>query len=92
MKSLKGFKKPRPVKRKYISIHTKRSLLQKAENQCEHINPLTQQKCTSQFQLQFDHIKPLAKGGKDIPENLRVLCAEHNKIEAQKWGLKRPMK
>ena len=64
--------------------------MQKAHHQCQHIHPLTQQKCTSQFQLQFDHIKPLAKGGNDTPENLRVLCAEHNRLEAKAWGLKSP--
>lgn len=64
--------------RKYISVHTKRLLLNKAQNCCEYQDPLTQQKCHSKYKLQIDHILPWAKGGSDDSKNLRILCQTHN--------------
>ncbi len=70
--------------RKYISIHTKRELLQKANHCCEYIDHKSQQKCTSRFQLEIDHIRPLAIGGSDEVKNLRVLCRTHNLVMARR--------
>jgi len=75
------------TQRKYLSVHVKRAVLAKANYCCEHIHPETKRKCNSKFQLQIDHIKPLAKGGTDAIENLRVLCGVHNRFEALRWGL-----
>ncbi len=36
-------------------------------------------KCHSQHNLQIDHIQPVSKGGRTKLENLRVLCAAHNR-------------
>jgi hypothetical protein len=41
-------------------------------------------KCNSTHNLQIDHIKPFALGGTHEPENLRVLCAAHNRHVARK--------
>lgn len=41
-------------------------------------------RCTARNNLQIDHIKPYALGGTHEPENLRVLCAAHNRHEARK--------
>ncbi len=75
--------------RKYISIHTKRDLLQKANQQCEYVDHKSQQKCTSRFQLEIDHIQPLAIGGSDEVRNLRVLCRIHNAMMARRAQIQR---
>ncbi|MBK9322947.1 MAG: HNH endonuclease [Bdellovibrionaceae bacterium] len=41
------------------------------------------------FQLEVDHIKPLALGGEHRAENLRILCRAHNQLAAKKSGLRR---
>ncbi len=64
--------------RQYISVHTKRSLLQKANHACEYVDHKTQQKCNSKYQLEIDHIQPLSLGGSDEERNLRILCRVHN--------------
>lgn len=75
------------ARRKYIAQSLKRALLKKANYCCEYVNSQTKQRCGSRYQLQVDHILPLAKGGSDKITNLRVLCGVHNRQEALKWGL-----
>ncbi len=41
-------------------------------------------RCASTRALQIDHIKPVAWGGKGTKENLRLLCAYHNRLEAER--------
>jgi hypothetical protein len=75
------------LRRKSISLRTRRMLMEKANHQCQHVPAETGVRCNSRFQLQVDHVIPLAKGGADEVENLRVLCGIHNRAEAGKWGL-----
>ena len=41
-------------------------------------------RCDACSGLQIDHIVPFAKGGSNHPENLRLLCREHNRLAAEK--------
>lgn len=75
--------------RPYISIKTKRELLNKAKHQCEYIHRSTGPRCSSKYQLQIDHKVPLARNGSHDIANLRVLCGSHNRYEALKWNLPR---
>jgi len=77
------------IHRTFIPKATHRYIFNKAKNCCEYISPLTGGKCQSRYQLQLDHKTPLAKGGGNNPENLRVLCRAHNLAEARRWGLTR---
>jgi 5-methylcytosine-specific restriction endonuclease McrA len=40
-------------------------------------------RCEARAQLQFDHIKPLGKGGGWATENVRLLCPAHNQLAAE---------
>jgi hypothetical protein len=51
---------------------------------CRYEDPKTGRKCGSRFRLQCDHIIPFALGGETTFENLRLLCATHNRYEARK--------
>ncbi|HUJ55151.1 MAG TPA: HNH endonuclease signature motif containing protein [Gaiellaceae bacterium] len=35
--------------------------------------------CESSFDLQYDHILPVSRGGATTPENLQILCADCNR-------------
>ncbi|MFM6927816.1 MAG: HNH endonuclease, partial [Bdellovibrio sp.] len=74
--------------RQYISVHTKRSLLTKAQHCCEYQNPKTGRKCQSKYKLEIDHRQPLALGGTNEYNNLRVLCQSHNALAARDAGLR----
>ena len=41
-------------------------------------------RCGSNWDLEIDHIVPVALGGDDSPANLRLLCRRHNMLEAQR--------
>jgi 5-methylcytosine-specific restriction endonuclease McrA len=41
-------------------------------------------RCNSTHMLQLDHRIPVARGGKSTVENLRLLCAYHNRLEAER--------
>jgi 5-methylcytosine-specific restriction endonuclease McrA len=41
-------------------------------------------RCTATSALQIDHVLPVARGGRSTPENLRLLCAYHNRLEAER--------
>jgi 5-methylcytosine-specific restriction endonuclease McrA len=41
-------------------------------------------RCSSTWNLEIDHIKPFARGGDHSLHNLRLLCAKHNNLEAER--------
>lgn len=41
-------------------------------------------RCGSTSRLEFDHIVPVARGGKSTVENLRLMCRAHNQYEAER--------
>jgi hypothetical protein len=41
-------------------------------------------RCNSKWNLQIDHIIPIARGGDSSPGNLRLLCGKHNRLEAER--------
>lgn len=43
-------------------------------------------KAKSRRYMQIDHIKPMAKGGLSVPENLQVLCRKCNLTKADKYS------
>ncbi|MBC7372100.1 MAG: hypothetical protein H7326_11070 [Bdellovibrionaceae bacterium] len=67
--SLEQFPPQSKSRRKYLSIHIKRRLLNRAQNQCEHVDLKHHRRCASTFQLQTDHVIPLALGGTNEESN-----------------------
>ncbi len=41
-------------------------------------------RCEETIRLHVDHIKPVARGGSNEISNLRLLCAHHNRLQAEK--------
>ena len=70
---------------RYIPIALRRVTWRRAGARCEFVGPSG--RCTSKHKLQIDHYVPLALGGKTTPENLRILCRNHNLAEARFRGL-----
>jgi 5-methylcytosine-specific restriction endonuclease McrA len=53
------------------------------KGRCTFIGP-DGKRCNSTWNLHIDHIKPFAKGGGHNIQNLRLLCANHNHLEAER--------
>ncbi|MEJ2722354.1 MAG: HNH endonuclease signature motif containing protein, partial [bacterium] len=72
-----------PEKTRYIPARTRDAVFVRDKNRCTHIGK-NGKRCNETRWLQIDHIVPFAKGGTSVLSNLRLLCAEHNKLEAKR--------
>ena len=73
--------KPKPRTR-HIPIATRDQVMLRDKQRCT-FRSRSGHKCNSTHNLQIDHIKPFALGGSNDPQNLRVLCAAHNRHMAR---------
>ena len=65
-----------PGKRVNIPQNIKSELFKRANHQCEI------PKCGSNFKLEIDHIVPIHQMGTTAPNNLRVVCRNHNLLHS----------
>jgi len=73
----------KPLSR-YISTQVAREVFEKCNHACAYQDARSGKVCGSTHRIQIDHIRPYAKNGDSIPENLRVLCQAHNLYVAKK--------
>jgi len=84
-KLIKSSSKHRPQKSsnsqpRYIPQHVKDTVWQRDQGRCQYVGPDGRQ-CDERGGLEFDHIKPWAKGGSsNDSKNIRLLCRTHNQL------------
>ena len=70
----------KPLKiRRAIPSHLRKYIWERDKGQCTYVHQTTKRRCSAKRLLQIDHIQPFALGGKTEKENLRLLCAGHNR-------------
>lgn len=74
---------PAAKRRVNIPIKIKQEVFQKAVGKCEYKDFVTGKICGSSFQIELDHIYPLALGGDNDRSNFRCLCRKHNQFVAK---------
>jgi hypothetical protein len=79
---------PRPSRRqsknaRYIPATVKRAVRQRDGSRCTFVSE-TGQRCESRRYLEFDHIEPVARGGRATVGSIRLLCRAHNQYEAER--------
>ena len=73
----------RPTRSKrHIPAHVKGAVWQRDGGRCTFTTE-TGHRCPARHMLQYDHVVPVARGGEATVENLRLLCATHNRFEAE---------
>jgi 5-methylcytosine-specific restriction endonuclease McrA len=73
----------RSASTRYIPKAVKREVFERDKGQCCYLSP-DGVRCTERKHLQFDHIRPFARGGLTEVSNLRLLCPGHNRLMAEK--------
>jgi hypothetical protein len=78
--------KPLSVKRKPIPLKLRDEILARDGYQCTYV-AASGVRCECRFDLEIDHIIPMAHGGTNTADNIRVLCRAHNLVvEVEKFG------
>ena len=75
---------PPPSDRKPLSRAVRDVALAMAGGACEFRDPRTGARCGARVRVEVDHVIPKALGGTDEASNLRCLCAQHNRFEAER--------
>lgn len=65
-----------------IPAHVRREVWERDQGQCTFKNS-SGQRCEARKFLEFDHIDPVARGGRATSGNLRLRCRAHNQREAE---------
>ncbi len=74
------------VPTRHIPTRIKALVRKRDLDRCTFVDPKTGRKCGSRYLIQIDHIQPFALGGSsNAPANLRLLCFQHNQLEAERW-------
>jgi hypothetical protein len=80
---LSRLKEPRPSRTDAIPSHVKREAWRRAGGRCEWRFE-SGERCGCTRRLEFDHIRPLARGGASTLDNIRVTCRPHNLLAARR--------
>jgi len=80
--------RPRAARRKssqarFIPAHVKRTVWKRDQGRCTFVGT-SGQRCASRMFLEFDHVEPVARGGKATIEGMRLRCRAHNQYEAER--------
>jgi hypothetical protein len=72
-----------PNRHRYIPSNVRRAVWRRDQGQCTFIGA-SGHRCQARRFLEFDHIEPVARGGRSTVEGLRLRCRTHNQYEAER--------
>ncbi len=81
--SIGAMKAPAMAGKRYVPAATRDHVFARDGFRCAFVAP-DGRRCTSTVALQVDHVLPVARGGVGTRNNLRILCAQHNRLEAER--------
>jgi 5-methylcytosine-specific restriction endonuclease McrA len=71
------------VGRRCVPAHVRRAVWERDQGQCTFVSA-SGVRCKSRRFLEFDHVDPVARGGRATVDNLRLRCRAHNQYEAKR--------
>lgn len=67
---------------RHIPAHIRREVWQRDGGRCTFTSEVGQ-RCPAESRLEFDHVRPVARGGASTTDNLRLRCRAHNQFDAE---------
>jgi 5-methylcytosine-specific restriction endonuclease McrA len=68
---------------RHIPAQVRRAIWKRDQGQCTFVSECGR-RCAARSLLEFDHVRPVARGGEPTVENLRLRCRAHNQHEAER--------
>jgi hypothetical protein len=79
-----GVTRPHPMaQNRYVPARIRRAVWERDGGQCTFVGA-SGHRCESRRFLEFDHINPVARGGRASVEGMRLRCRTHNQYEAER--------
>lgn len=79
--------RPRPARAsadpRHMPAQVRRAVVERDGGRCTFVGDHGH-RCGTRDWLQFDHVVPVAKGGRSTVENVRLRCRAHNQLEAER--------
>jgi len=73
----------KPKRSRHIPAAVRDKIFIRDQGKCTYVGR-TGRRCGATRGLHIDHIVPYARGGTNTANNLRLLCAKHNRLEAER--------
>jgi hypothetical protein len=68
---------------RHVPAHVRRVVWERDRGQCTFVGD-TGHRCGARTWLEFDHVEPVARGGRATIETIRLRCRAHNQYEAER--------
>jgi 5-methylcytosine-specific restriction endonuclease McrA len=68
---------------RHIPAAVKRAVRARDGDRCTFVSDRGQ-RCTERKALEYDHVEPVARGGRATADGIRLLCRAHNQHEAER--------
>jgi 5-methylcytosine-specific restriction endonuclease McrA len=68
---------------RHVPAHVRRAVRARDASQCTFVAD-SGRRCEARARLEFDHIVPVARGGRSTTSNVRLRCRAHNQLEADR--------
>jgi len=68
---------------RHVPAEIKRAVYERDGGRCTFVGD-NRKRCNARDRLEFDHVQPVARGGRSTAENLRLRCRAHNQFEAER--------
>jgi hypothetical protein len=72
----------KPAHGRHIPAEVKRRVQARDQGRCTYVSERGR-RCDARRFLEYDHIEPVARGGRSTVENPRLRCRAHNQYEAE---------
>ncbi len=71
------------IRKRYVPAHVRRAVWERDQGQCTFLSA-SGTRCKARRFLEFDHVQPVARGGKATVDGMRLRCRAHNQHEAER--------